>query len=106
MVPGNLETRGEWLKLHLRMLDDIQSLEEKVRQPGALLDTDAIFDHFDRLLPADVHSVPTLEQWLRRSKARMAMHMEEALFPRTDPVRPEAFPDELVFHEEPSYNFV
>jgi len=43
VVPGNLTTRGGWIKLHRRMLDDIQGLEEKIRRPGALLDTDSIF---------------------------------------------------------------
>ncbi len=100
LVPGNLKTRGGWLKLHQRMLDDIQALEEKIRRPGALLDADAIFHHFDRLLPADVYSVQTLEQWIRKTKARIAMKAEEAMFPQTTPIRMEDFPEYLTFHHE------
>ncbi|QBG46933.1 ATP-dependent RNA helicase HrpA [Verrucomicrobia bacterium S94] len=100
MVPGNLKTRGGWLKIHQRMLDDIQALEEKIRRPGALLDTDAIFHHFDRLLPADVYSVQTLEQWIRKTKARIAMKAEEAMFPQTSPLRMEDYPEYLTFHHE------
>ncbi len=101
MVPGNLNTHGGWLKLHQRLLDDIAALEEKIRRPGALLDSDAIYDHFDRLLPPDVYSVKSLEQWLRKSRARIAMRMEDAMYLQTESIRPEAYPDELVFHEEP-----
>ena len=101
LVPGNLTTHGGWLPLHQRMLDDIAALEEKIRRPGALLDTDAMYDHFDHLLPSDVYSVKTLEQWLRTSKTRMAMRLRDALFPQSNPVRPEDYPEELVFYGEP-----
>ncbi|MBN2163029.1 MAG: ATP-dependent RNA helicase HrpA, partial [Pontiellaceae bacterium] len=100
MVPGNMETHGGWLRLHRQMLDDIQSLEEKVRRPGALLDADTIFDHFDRHLPPDVYSVKTLENWLKKSKARIAMRMKDAIYHQTAPIRSEDYPDELIFHEE------
>ncbi|MCF7816250.1 MAG: ATP-dependent RNA helicase HrpA [Kiritimatiellales bacterium] len=98
LVPGNLTTHGGWLALHLKMLDDIASLEEKIRRPGALLDTDAIFDHFNQLLPADVYSVQTLEQWIRATKARIAMRMKDAMYAQSTPITPEDYPDELTFH--------
>ncbi|MEA2069226.1 MAG: DUF3418 domain-containing protein, partial [Verrucomicrobiota bacterium] len=100
MTTGNLSTPGGWLKLHQRMLDDIQGLEEKIRRPGALLDSDAIFDHFDALLPPDVYSVQTLEQWIRKSKVRIAMRMKDAMYPQTSPATLESYPDELTFHHE------
>lgn len=101
MVPGHLSTHGGWLQLHQRMLDDIAALEEKIRRPGALLDHDAIFEHFDELLPTDVYSVKTLEQWLRTSKARIAMRLQDAMFPQSTPITPGDYPDELTFHHEP-----
>ena len=101
MVTGNLTTHGGWLTLHQHMLDDIASLEEKIRRPGALLDQDAVFEHFDNILPPDVYSVTTLEQWIRKSKARIAMRLTNALFPQSNPVRPEDYPEELIFHDEP-----
>ncbi|WP_168442022.1 ATP-dependent RNA helicase HrpA [Pontiella desulfatans] len=100
MVPANLNTRGGWFKLHRQMLDDIQALEERIRRPGALLDHDAIYDHFDRVLPNDVHSVKTLEQWIRKSKARIAMRLKDATYPQSEPIHPEDYPDHLTFHGE------
>jgi ATP-dependent helicase HrpA len=99
MVPGNLKTRGGWLAIHQRMLDDITDLEERIRRPGALLDLDAIFEHFDSLLPEDVYSVKSLERWLKQSKARIAMRLDDAMYPRQEPIRPEDYPDDLVFHD-------
>ncbi|MDF7807985.1 ATP-dependent RNA helicase HrpA [Pontiellaceae bacterium B12219] len=100
MVPANLSTRGGWLKLHRKMLDDIQSLEEKIRRPGALLDVDAIFDHFDRLLPEDVYSVKTLEKWIKATRARIAMRLKDAMYPQSTEIRPEDYPEWLTFHDE------
>ncbi|RKX37516.1 MAG: ATP-dependent RNA helicase HrpA, partial [Verrucomicrobia bacterium] len=100
LAPGNLTTHGGWLKLHHRMLDDIASLEEKIRRPGALLDHDAIFDHFDRLLPPEVYSVKTLEEWVHKKHARIAMRMRDAVYPQTVPVMPADYPDSLTFHHE------
>ena len=100
IAPGNLTTHGGWLKLHHRMLDDIAMLEEKIRRPGALLDHDAIFEHFNRLLPPDVYSVKTLEQWIRKTHARIAMQMADAMFPQTTPISPADYPDTLTFHHE------
>ncbi len=100
MVPGNLNTRGGWLKLHRQMLDDIHEMEEKLRRPGAFLDTEAIFRHFDRVLPADVYSVQTLEKWIRKTKARIAMRQEDALFPQLDELSAADFPDRISFGGE------
>lgn len=100
MVTGNMSTRGGWIKLHRKMLDEIQALEEKIRRPGALLDSDAIYDHFDRLLPDDVYSVKTLEQWIQKKRARIAMRLPDAMYPQSTPVHPEDYPEWLTFHEE------
>ena len=100
MAPAHMSTRGGWFKLHRKMLDDIQALEEKIRRPGALLDAAAIYDHFDRLLPEDVYSVQTLEQWVRTSKARIAMRLQDAMYPQSEPIRPEDYPEWLTFHHE------
>jgi ATP-dependent helicase HrpA len=100
MAPGNLETRGGWFKLHRQMLDGIQALEEKIRRPGALLDMVAVIDHFDAVLPQDVHSVQTLEKWIHRTKARIAMRMQDAMYPQSTPITMENYPDQLTFHHE------
>jgi ATP-dependent helicase HrpA len=101
LATGNLSTHGGWLKLHQRMLDDIAALEEKIRRPGALLDSDAIFDHFNALIPADVYSVKSLEQWIRKTKARIAMRLNDAIYPQSTPITPADYPDEVTFHHEP-----
>ena len=100
MVPGNLNTRGGWLKLHRQMLDSIREDEEKLRRPGALLDTEAIFRHFDRVLPDNIYSVKNLEKWIRKTKARIAMRREDALYPQLDELNPDDFPERISFGDQ------
>ncbi len=100
LVPGHLTTRNGWLKRHHRMLDDIASLEEKIRRPGALLDHEAVLDHFDQLLPPEVYSVKTLENWIGKTKSRIVMRMEDAMYPQSTPIIPTDYPDSITFHEE------
>ncbi len=100
IAPGNLTTHGGWLRLHQRMLDDIHGLEEKIRRPGSLLDSEAILEHFQTVLPEHVFSVQTLEKWIRSSKARIAMRMADAIYPQTSPITLQSYPDELTFHHE------
>jgi ATP-dependent helicase HrpA len=101
LVPGDLITRDSWLKQHQEMLNEIHSMEEKVRRPGALLDPEAIYDHFDRLIPPDVYSVPTLEKWIRKTNTRIAMKLEDALYEQSVSVSSEEFPRNITFHDEP-----
>jgi len=100
LVPGDLITRGGWLKLHQEMLDEIHSMEEKVRRPGALLDTEAIFDHFDQLIPPEVYSVQTLETWIRDTHTRIAMRIEDAQYKQSVSVSSQEFPRDVTFHNE------
>jgi ATP-dependent helicase HrpA len=100
MVPGNLQTRSGWLKLHREMLGEIEAEEEKLRRPGSLLNTEAVFHHFNRLLPADVYSVHSLEQWIQKTGARIAMRKKDAVFQTLEKETAGQFPDRLSFGKE------
>ncbi|MDD3117972.1 MAG: ATP-dependent RNA helicase HrpA [Victivallales bacterium] len=98
VVPGNLDTNGKWLQLHRQMLHRIEIMEMKLRRPGYLLDSDAVFAHFDHVLPPQVCSVKTLENWLARSHARIAMPLEAAVQENTMRAGETDFPDAMEFH--------
>ena len=97
MVPGEINSSGKWLKNHLRLLETINTLEEKIRRPGTLLDTEAIFEHFNRTLPPQVCSSKSLDLWLQESGADINMQMADAMQEQFTPLHPEDFPDEISF---------
>ena len=97
VVSGEINSSGKWLKNHLRMLETINTLEEKIRRPGTLLDTEAIFEHFNRVLPPQACSAKSLELWLQENGAEINMQMADAMQEQFTPLHPEDFPDELSF---------
>ena len=101
MVPGNLRSRGAWLKPHRQMLQTIRNLEQKLRRPDSLLDPQAVFEHFNRLVPADVCSTRDLDRWLQLNGQIIGISMEDAMYPQTEPIAPADYPDELMFHGHP-----
>jgi hypothetical protein len=48
----HLRSRGDWLKPHRAMLETVHAWEHKFRRPASLLDPQAFFEHFNRLVPA------------------------------------------------------
>ena len=83
------------------MLDRIRYLEDKIRRPESLLDIEAIFEHFNRILPDSVFSKTTLEQWLKKSKTRIAMQQTDAMIPQMEPIEKDDYPDKLFFYNTP-----
>ncbi len=100
MATGDIQTRGKWLELHRKMLKNIERLEIKIRRPDYLLDVEEIYKHYENVLPDDICSTKTLENWLRESKARIAMRMEDAIVPQMEPINFKDYPDKLFFYDE------
>jgi len=94
---GNIETRGKWLELHRKMLKRIARLEIKLRRPDYLLDVEAVSDHFDNVIPDEICSTKALENWLKKSRARIAMRLEDAIIPMLEPINFDQYPDKLFF---------
>ena len=97
LVPGNLRSRGDWLKLHRAMLETIHNWEHKIRRPNSLLDPQAIFEHFHRLVPATVCSTRDFDRWLQEQRPALALPMEAAMYSSPTPLIPADYPDQLQF---------
>ncbi|NQU12235.1 DUF3418 domain-containing protein, partial [bacterium] len=97
MVPGNLRSGHAWRRDHQRLLDEIRTLEHKIRRPHGLLNEPAIFVHFDRLIPADVCSTRALDDWLHRERRDIRVPRAVALAAISDPVHEADWPDALTF---------
>ena len=101
MVPGEINTWDKWLKFHRRMLYNIEQLETKIRRPESLLNKEAVFEYFDKVLPDTVFSKPSLEQWIKKTKTRIAMSIEDAMIPQLEPIDLKDYPDKLTFYNTP-----
>ncbi len=65
MVNGEWESRLPFLAANRKLIAQVEELEHKSRRQDVLVDDELIFAFYDQLLPADVHSGPSLERWYR-----------------------------------------
>ncbi len=97
MVYGRLLSRHEWLKKHQKMIRDIKNLEEKVRRPDSMWDADAVYEHFDKIIPGYVCSNKSLEKWLNKTGTNINMDIEDAMILQLSPVNIQDYPDSINF---------
>ena len=65
LVAGEWDTPLPFLAANRRTIEEVRQLEHKSRRQDVLVDDEAIFAFYDRLLPADVHSGSSFERWWR-----------------------------------------
>ena len=100
-LPRQGSPYAQVLKHNQQVRAGIEELEDKTRRRGVVADDIQIANFFDSRLPATVHSVPTLDRWLRanpRNVASLKM-TEEDLLSRDHEVSEEDYPDSWSFGE-------
>ncbi|MGO4690711.1 ATP-dependent RNA helicase HrpA [Glaciibacter sp. 2TAF33] len=81
-----------------KLRTELAALEERTRRRDILFDDEAVFDFYDRRLPADVSSTRTFETWWRKARQEtpnLLTMTAEALVPEDAPdVDESLFPPE------------
>lgn len=62
VVTGAATLRGTWLEESSGLIRELRLLELKIRRPDSLVDDTALFEHFDRVLPASISSVDAVRR--------------------------------------------
>lgn len=70
LVEGRWRTRGRFAARNARLLEELAELEARSRRPHAALREQAVFDFFDRRVPASIHSGPSFERWRRSVESK------------------------------------
>lgn len=99
LVEGRWRTRGRFAERNAQLLASLAELEARSRHPHAALREQAVFEFFDRRIPASIHSGPSFERWRRRIESRrpkfLWMRPDDLVGDWIVPDR-EAFPDEWI----------
>jgi len=99
LVEGRLRTRGDFLRRNRGVLERLAELEARTRQPRASLREEAVFEFYDRVVPASIHSGPSFERWRRRAESTrpevLRIRPQDLAGERPLPDERD-FPDELV----------
>ena len=76
-------------------IEAIEDLEARIRRRDILIDEQALFDFYDRLLPEDIHSGAAFESWCRKLKDHEILRLSAEKLIREDvpDLSPDAFPE-------------
>ncbi|MBR7103901.1 MAG: ATP-dependent RNA helicase HrpA [Lentisphaeria bacterium] len=81
LVEGKVSVPGcRWLEDYNAAREMLSDLEIRMRRSGGMIDEDAIFDHFNRVLPPDVCSAASVKQHWQRIHKSFAPEPEEIVF--------------------------
>ena len=70
LVEGGWQTRHEFFRRNQRLLDQVRDLEDRARRRGIVADDAALFDFYDRRIPADVTSARHFDTWWKKARAQ------------------------------------
>jgi ATP-dependent helicase HrpA len=96
LVNGEWETRLPFLAANRKLIAQVEELEHKSRRQDVLVDDELIFGFYDKLIPPEVHSGPTLEKWFREENKRqpklLQLTREELMRHEAAGITSNAFP--------------
>ncbi len=63
LVAGEVDTHGKFLKMNLRLIDEIEDIEAKARRQDVLVDDEDMYQLYDSVIPADIVTMVAFERW-------------------------------------------
>ena len=97
LATGEFSLAGTWLEKSADALNKLRKLEEKIRRPGTVLDTEAAVEHYLELLPESVTSVRELKELLRHDKQDYSFRSDDIMQEQFVEWYEEDYPDFLEF---------
>jgi ATP-dependent helicase HrpA len=68
LVEGDWETHHDFFARNRRLLEEVEGLEHRARRRDILVDDHALFDFYDRRIPAEVVSARHFDAWWKRAR--------------------------------------
>jgi ATP-dependent helicase HrpA len=96
LVEGDWPTRHEFFHRNQRLLDQARGLEERARRRGIVADDAAVFDFYDRRIPADVTSARHFDTWWKKARAHdpdlLTFTQADLVGPAAEDIDPADYP--------------
>ncbi len=70
LVEGDWQTHHKFFHRNQRLLEEATALEDRARRRGLVADDAALFDFYDRRIPADVTSARHFDAWWKKTRAQ------------------------------------
>jgi ATP-dependent helicase HrpA len=99
LVEGELRTPAPFQRHNAALVGQIEALQERSRRRDLLVDEQAIYAFYDRLVPANVHSAAGFERWRKQLESKnpraLFLRREDILLRDPSDVTESEFPDAL-----------
>jgi ATP-dependent helicase HrpA len=96
LVEGDWDTRHRFFHDNLRLLAEAADLERKARRRGLVADDAALFDFYDRRIPATVTSARHFDTWWKKQRTAdpglLTFSAEDLAGPAAGEIRPGDYP--------------
>ncbi len=96
LVEGDWDTRHRFFHDNRRLLEEAGELERKARRRGIVADDTAVFDFYDRRIPATVTSARHFDTWWKKQRVTgpglLTFSEADLVGPAADDVRPADYP--------------
>ncbi len=100
LVRHELTTKAPFLEHNQRLHDEVRYMRDKARKSDMVADEYALWDFFDKRIPAGVVSGKTFDTWRRDAEAKdpavLNLSRADLLLDEAHELSPDRYPDELV----------
>jgi ATP-dependent helicase HrpA len=96
LVEGDWRTHHRFFARNQRLLEEAEDLERKARRRGIVADDSAVFDFYDRRIPATVTSARHFDTWWKKARSAdpdlLTFTPADLVGPAADEIHPADYP--------------
>jgi ATP-dependent helicase HrpA len=104
LVENNFHNNAGFLKHNLQLIEEIRLLEQKSRRLD-IYNEEALYDFYDKNIPADICNGPAFEKWYkaaaRDNEKLLFVNKDDIIYHEAEYVTAENFPDTLAINHNP-----
>jgi ATP-dependent helicase HrpA len=97
LVEGDWTTRHRFFHQNRELLARGEELERRARRRGLVVDDEALYDFYDRRIPAQVTSARHFDSWWKKARAEtpdlLTFSADQVTGPVADRIQPSEYPD-------------
>jgi ATP-dependent helicase HrpA len=98
LVEGDWQSQHEFFHRNQELREDAGDLEDRARRRGLVASDAALFDFYDRRIPADVISARHFDTWWKKAREAdpglLTLTEADLMSPDGDQIRPGDYPDQ------------
>ncbi|WP_150466583.1 ATP-dependent RNA helicase HrpA [Francisella sp. SYW-9] len=103
LVNGDFESKAYFYQQNLKLIDQVENLENKSRRKDILVDEQVMYEHYDKLIPEDVCNGVTFDKWLKTisndQQQKLVFDLDSLMQHDAKDVTQQKFPDALAIRE-------